>query len=105
MKQENEIFFRVVSESLAGALIGIVSGAILGLLIWGFQIPLNWINHLLEPAQWAEWMAAGKGEPTVMYGNQSFWPSPLFPESLGMAFGAIIGSIVGAKAAFAKYKK
>jgi hypothetical protein len=96
MKNENEIFVRVISESLAGALIGILAGAVLGLLIWGFLIPLNWLNHLLEPTQLVQMMSVQQ---------QNIWPNASFPESLGMAFGAIIGSIMGGKAAFAKYKK
>lgn len=98
MKNENEIFMRVMSEALAGALIGILAGAVLGLLIWGFQIPLNWLNHLLDPTS----APLGGG---MMYTQTNIWPSASFPESLGMAFGAIIGSIMGGKAAFAKYKK
>ena len=100
MKNENDVFVRVISESLAGALIGILAGAVLGMLIWGLQIPLNWLNHLLEPAQW---LADGKGQ--MMYGQPTLWPNASFPESLGMAFGAIIGAIMGGKAAFAKFKK
>ena len=97
MKHENEIFVRVISESIAGALVGIVAGALLGLLIWGLQIPLNWLNHLLDPT------SAPLGE--MMYRNTNIWPNASFPESLGMAFGAIIGAVMGGKAAFAKYKK
>lgn len=88
------LFTKVAFKTLIGTFTGIITGAIFGLIIWALQIPLNWINDLLNFGQHAD----------IIYSQQSIWPNASFPESLGMSFGAIIGSLMGGLSAFIEYR-
>ena len=88
------LFTKVASKALMGTFAGIITGAIFGLLIWALQIPLNWVNELFTVGQITD----------LTYSQLTIWPNASFPETLGMSFGAIIGSLMGGLSAFMEYK-
>lgn len=74
----NSNFFKMCRQGLEGAFIGMVGGAILGLLIFYLQYPLMWLGPSLP---------------------DSFMPMLIFtpaqPGLSGACFGALIGAIFG----------
>ncbi|MCC7197517.1 hypothetical protein IT413_04980 [Candidatus Peregrinibacteria bacterium] len=87
---QKTLFNNVIYKGILGAITGIVSGFVLGLLIFALQqIGIMFYYKLLVGAD-----GYGTGGP----------PFEFFI-SLGMCFGAIIGSVFGAIAALKEDKK
>ena len=87
------LFNMVIYKGTLGALYGIVTGLILGLLIWALlQISMT-LNDVIAP---------GLGDAS---GSGYMGPPFEFFVMLGMCFGAVIGSIFGAITALKEGKK
>jgi len=88
------LFNSVIYKGTLGAVYGIVAGLMLGLLIW---ILLN-ASQILHCS-----VVGGKGDSTAC--SYSGQPPFEFFVSMGMIFGAIIGSVFGSIAALKEYNK
>ena len=87
------LFNMVIYKGTLGSLYGIVTGLILGLLIWALlQISIT-LNYILAPNLADAGTAAIMGPPFVFF------------VMFGMCFGAVIGSIFGALTALKEGKK
>ena len=82
----NSNLVKMCRQGIESAFIGIISGLILGLIIYYFQFLLTWLsyypaNHMLSEAY---------------NGNYGLiWASAAQPGTMGACFGAIIGAIFG----------
>jgi len=97
----DSLFFNICVKGISGALVGIISGAILGFVIFGLGLTLNTLNKTIEPN-----CTDGKGgmyDPSCNYYQGGSFPATQ-AEDLGMAFGALIGGIMGSAAAFKEKK-
>lgn len=81
MYMKNSLFFKVSTKAILGSFLGIISGFILGLLIWGLATITVYMTKETEIP-----------------------PGSIFP-IMGMCLGAIIGSIYGGGTAMRESKK
>lgn len=83
-------FNNVITKGVAGAIVGIFAGLLLGVLIWSLQeIVIYLKNTLLHISD---------------YGGPGNMPLDMFT-ILGMCFGALIGSMHGGAIAVSEEKK
>jgi hypothetical protein len=87
------LFNMVIYKGTLGSLYGIVTGLILGLLIWALLQFSMALNNIITP-------------DLADRGSMSYMGPPFeFFVTLGMCFGAVIGSVFGAITALKEGKK
>jgi len=83
------LFNKVIYKGILGAIYGIVSGLVLGLLIWALQQVTSMLHDF------------------IISGLKNTYNGPPFEFfiTLGMCFGAVIGSIFGSLTSMKENKK
>ena len=89
------LFNKVIYKGVLGAIYGIVSGLLLGLLIWALQQVTLILHQTILSG-----VTGGKGASGYYYNGPPFE----FFITLGMCFGALIGSVFGSLTALKEGK-
>jgi len=75
-------FVKMCRQGIEGSFLGMISGMVLGVIIYFLQFPLQWLSYNPD----FDMMGRGMG---------MFWISAAQPGLLGACFGAIIGALFG----------